>query len=501
MSFSSSSSAIPFQISPDSNLPLREIPGSYSYGGSSFIGAIRDRYDYFYNEGENNFFLAKMKKYNSTVFRTNMPPGPFISKDSRVVVLLDAVSFPVLFDNSKVEKKNVLDGTFMPSTAFFGGYRPCAFLDTSEPRHETLKAFFLSVLARLNTRFIPLFRSCLGNLFDSLETQVSEKGKAGFNPASDAVSFEFVFRLFCNKNPSETELGDGGAKLMDSWIAFQLSPLISLGLKFLPNFLEDLLLHTFSWPFFAVKPSYEKLRRVFAASATSVLDEAEKNGVERDEALHNLVFLAGFNAYGGMKAFFPTLIKWVGAAGENLHRRLANEIRTMVKEEGCASGVTLTALEKMKLTKSVVYEVLRIEPPVPYQYGKARDDIIVRSHESSFLIKKGEMIFGYQPFATKDPKVFTDPEKFIPDRFLHDGGENLIHYLYWSNGRETKNPAAGDKQCPGKELVVLMARLMLVELFLRYDSYEIQLEKLPLGSSVTITSFTKHNPHNNIGEF
>ncbi|XP_019169436.1 PREDICTED: allene oxide synthase 3-like isoform X2 [Ipomoea nil] len=495
---SSSSSAIPFQSSPDSNLPIREIPGSYSYGGSSFFGAIRDRYDYFYNEGQDNFFLNKMHKYNSTVFRTNMPPGPFISKDSRVVVLLDAVSFPVLFDTSKVEKKNVLDGTFMPSTAFFGGHRPCAFLDTSEPGHETLKAFFLSLLARLHTRFIPLFRSSLCSLFDNLENQVSQNGKAGFNPASDEVSFEFVFRLFCNKSPSETELGDGGAKLMDSWIAFQLSPLISLGLKFLPNFLEDLLLHTFSWPFFAVKPGYEKLRRVFGESATSVLDEAEKNGVKRDEAVHNLVFLAGFNAYGGMKALFPSLIKWVGAAGENLHRRLANEIRTIVNEDG--GGVTLTALEKMKLTKSVVYEVLRIEPPVPYQYGKARDDIIVRSHESSFLIKKGEMIFGYQPFATKDPKVFTDPEKFIPDRFLHDG-EKLIHYIYWSNDRETKNPAAGDKQCPAKELVVLMARLMLVELFLRYDSYEIQWEKLPLGSSVTITAFTKHNVHKNIGEF
>ncbi|QHO23992.1 Calcium-dependent lipid-binding-like protein [Arachis hypogaea] len=38
-----------------------------------------------------------------------MSHGPFISSDPRVVALLDVVSFPNLFDNSKVEKCNILD--------------------------------------------------------------------------------------------------------------------------------------------------------------------------------------------------------------------------------------------------------------------------------------------------------------------------------------------------------------------------------------------------------
>jgi hydroperoxide dehydratase len=59
----------------------------------------------------------------------------------------------------------------------------------------------------------------------------------------------------------------------------------------------------------------------------------------------------------------------------------------------------------MSLVKSVVYEAMRIEPAVPYQYAKAREDLIVKSHDASFEIKKGETIFGYQPFANKDPRV------------------------------------------------------------------------------------------------
>lgn len=91
-----------------------------------------------------------------------------------------------------------------------------------------------------------------------------------------------------------------------------------------------------------------------------------------------------------------------------------------MKEDG---GLTFSALEKMSLLKSVVYEVLRIDPPVPYQYAKAKQDIVIESHDSAFKIKKGEMIFGYQPIATKDPKVFENPEEFVGDRFIGEKGE------------------------------------------------------------------------------
>ncbi|XP_022868777.1 allene oxide synthase 3-like [Olea europaea var. sylvestris] len=487
MSSQISSSAAVNHPSSDSPPPsdIREIPGGY---GVPFFGPIIDRLDYYYGKGEVEFFRARMKKYNSTVFRCNMPPGPFLAQNPQVICLLDAISFQILFDNSKVEKKNVLDGTYMPSTAFTGGYRTLAYLDPSEPNHEVLKGFFLSQLAKLHGKFIPGFRQSISGMFTSLEEELSNKGKANFNALNDIMSFEFVFRLFCDKNPSETPLGPtGGPKLVDKWLFFQLHPLISLGLKFVPHFLEDLALHTFPLPFGLIKSDYGKLYNSFYNSAGPILDEAEKIGMKRDEACHNLVFLAAFNAYGGMKALFPALIKWVATAGEDLHRRLAAEIRAVVKEEG---GVSAAALEKMSLTKSVVYEALRIEPPVPYQYGKAKQDIITKNHDSNFLIKKGEMIFGYQPIATKDSRVFDQPEEFVADRFMSEG-EKLIEYVYWSNGRETDDPTVDNKQCAGKDLVVLLSRLMLVEFFLKYDTFTAEIGKLLLGSLVTFKSLKK----------
>nr|GMC49351.1 allene oxide synthase [Ipomoea batatas] len=127
------------------NLPVREIPGGY---GLPFLGPIADRYDFFYNQGADEFFRSRKEKYKSSVFRCNMPPGPFIAKNPKVVVLLDSVSFPILFDVSKVEKRDIFAGTYMASTKFTGGYRVLSFLYPSEPKHATI----IQTLAKLHDR-------------------------------------------------------------------------------------------------------------------------------------------------------------------------------------------------------------------------------------------------------------------------------------------------------------------------------------------------------------
>jgi len=88
-----------------------------------------------------------------------------------------------------------------------------------------------------------------------------------------------------------------------------------------------------------------------------------------------MLFVLGFNSCNGMKIVVPTLMKWVGLTGPDLYRRLVREVRTVLRGEGGDGvAVTLTALEKTTLVKSVVWESLRIEPPVTYQYAKAKEE-------------------------------------------------------------------------------------------------------------------------------
>jgi hydroperoxide dehydratase len=254
--------------------------------------------------------------------------------------------------------------------------------------------------------------------------------------------------------------------------------------------LEEPLIHTFHLPAFLVSGDYKALYKYFSAAASQALDTAERLGLSRDEACHNLLFATVFNSYGGLKVLLPGILARIAEAGEKLHQKLAEEIRAAVADAG--GKVTTAALEKMELTKSAVWEALRLDPPVKFQYGRAKADLKIESHDAVFAVKKGEMLFGYQPCATKDPRVFgPTAREFVGDRFLGKEGRKLLQYVYWSNGRETENPSVDNKQCPGKNFVVLVGRLLLVELFLRYDTFTADVGTDLLGTKVEFTGVIK----------
>ncbi|CAK7347644.1 unnamed protein product [Dovyalis caffra] len=465
--------------SESTKLPVTKIPGDC---GLPFFGPLKDRMDYFYNQGRVEYFKSKIQKYRSTVFRANMPPGPFIAPNPQVVVLLDGKSFPVLFDVTKVEKKDLFTGTFMPSTELTGGYRVLSYLDPSEPKHAKLKQLMFYLLKSRRDHVIPEFNASYTELFMSLEKDLALKGKASFGAASEQAAFNFLARSWFGTDPAETQLGLDGPGLVSKWVLFNLGPVLSLGL---PKYLEDFTIHSFRLPPSLIKKSYQRLYNFFYASSGFLLDEAENLGISREEACHNLIFTTCFNSFGGMKIFFPNMMKWLGRAGTKLHAQLAEEIRSVVRSNG--GKITMRGMEEMPLMKSVVYEALRIEPPVPLQFGKAKRDLIIESHDAAFEVKEGEMLFGFQPFATKDPKIFNRADEFVADRFIGEG-EKLLKHVLWSNGPETEKPTLQNKQCAGKDFVVLVSRLFLVELFLRYDSFEIEVGKSPLGAAVTVTS-------------
>lgn len=472
-------------LSPKRRLPLRKVPGDY---GPPLLGALRDRAEFFYGPGgRDGFFTSRVRAHRSTVLRLNMPPGPFIARDPRVVALLDAASFPVLFDATLVDKTDLFTGTFMPSTDLTGGHRVLSYVDPAEPAHAPLKQLLFHLLAHRRQHVIPTFREVYGDLLGVMEGELARAGKADFGQHNDAAAFAFLCRALLGRDPASTALGADGPKLVLKWIVFQLGPLLSLGL---PRLLEDALVHSFRLPPALVRKDYDRIAAFFRDAARPVIDEGERLGIAREEALHNIVFAMCFNSYGGIKILFPTLVKWLGRAGARTHGRLATEVRNAVQAHG-GGEVTMRALAEMPLVKSAVYEALRIEPPVPMQYGRAKRDMVVESHDYGYEVREGELLFGYQPMATKDPRVFARAEEYVPDRFLGEDGARLLRHVVWSNGPETSVPTLHDKQCAGKDFVVLIARLLVAEIFLRYDSFDVQVGSSALGSSVTITSLKK----------
>nr|TKV97345.1 hypothetical protein SEVIR_9G488132v2 [Setaria viridis] len=208
-------------------------------------------------------------------------------------------------------------------------------------------------------------------------------------------------------------------------------------------FIEEPFLHTLPLPSILVSGVYKALYKYFSTAASEALDAAESLDLSREEACHNLLFATVFNSYGGFKKLFPGILADVSKAGEKLHQRLAAEIRTAVAEAG--GEVTVAALEKMELTNSVVREALRLDPPVKFQYGRAKEEMQIESHDAVYVVNKGEMLFGYQPCATKDARVFgATAGQFVGDRFVGDEGSKLLQYVCTGpTAARPRHPASG----------------------------------------------------------
>lgn len=367
---------------PASNLPLRAIPGDY---GLPLIGPLKDRLDYFWFQGEEKFYQSRVEKYNSTVFRVNMPPGPPLAKDPRVICVLDQKSFPILFDVNKCEKRDVFLGTYIPSTSFTSGYRILSYLDPSEERHTKLKQWCFDLIKRNGRSFLPDFHTEIEKSMGLWEAALAKGEKANFSAEVQQFAFNFLMRSVVHRDPAapgEASLGRNGGPYSSAWAGPQLVPIA--GQTGLPHVVEELVLHTIPLPFSLVKKQYDAVYDFIKTYATDELAHAAAMGIERNDAIANLLFFLSFNAYGGFNIFFPQLTGYISRCGPELMHELHAEVTAAVADtEG---KVTPKSLQNMPLLTSVVYEGFRFKPPVPYQYARAKTDFVIESHVNSFQV-------------------------------------------------------------------------------------------------------------------
>lgn len=476
---------IPTTITPTpppsgGNLPLRSIPGSY---GLPLLGPIGDRLNYFWFQGQDTFFKKKREKHNSSVFRTNIPPcfPFFVDVNPKVIAVLDVPSFSHLFDMNIIEKKDILVGDYMPSTKFTGDMRVGVYLDTTEDKHAKIKNFTTDILRKSSGVWVSSLISNLDIMWNTVEKSISKDGNANvLNPLQKCL-FNFLAQGMLRADPANysPELAETGHVMIDKWLAIQLLPIVNINL-FQP--LEEIFLHSWTYPFFLVKGDYNKLVSFVSKEAREVIQRGKTDfGLTEQEAIHNLLFIIGFNAFGGFSRFLPALVNNLGLNNGEIQDTLRKEVR-----EKCTSPslLSFSAVQDMPNVASFVYETLRFQPPVPLQFGRARKDFELQTHDTRFAVKKGELLCGYQTIVMRDPKIFDDPETFVPDRFTGEKGAELLNYLFWSNGPQTGKSDASNKQCAARDYVPLTACLFLAHLFLRYDS-------ISIDSSGSITGVEK----------
>ncbi|KAL6205937.1 hypothetical protein ACLB2K_023189 [Fragaria x ananassa] len=236
--------------------------------------------------------------------------------------------------------------------------------------------------------------------------------------------FKFLTKCLVGADVSNSpKIAESGYAMLDRWLALQLLPTVKIGVL---QPLEENFLHSFAYPSFLVSGDYNKLYKFIEEHGKEVVNIGQTEfRLSKEEAIHNLLFVLGFNAFGGFSVFFPSLVNAIASDTTGLQQRIVKEVR-----ENAGSTLSFESVKDLPLVQSLVYETLRLNPLVPLQFARARKDFQLSSHDSAFNIKKGELLCGFQTQVMRDENIFDDPETFKPDRFLEN--KELLNCLYSS---------------------------------------------------------------------
>jgi cytochrome P450 len=185
----------------------------------------------------------------------------------------------------------------------------------------------------------------------------------------------------------------------------------------------------------------------------------------RDEAI--TLFLAGHETTALTLAHALYLVSQYPEVG----RRLATEIERALGSR----PPTASDLPRLAYVEWVIKEAMRLYPPAWTTGREALEDLTV----AGFCIPKGAQILMSQWIVHRDPRWFSNPEAFDPDRWAPAIADRLPRYAYFPFG-------GGPRVCIGNHFAMMEAILLLTMIVQRYQVELLPRQTLEVAPSVTL---------------
>lgn len=143
-------------------------------------------------------------------------------------------------------------------------------------------------------------------------------------------------------------------------------------------------------------------------------------------------------------------------------RRAQTEVRDLFRDKG---KVDEDGLHELKFLNCIIKETLRLHPPVPLIPRESRTNVEINGYH--IPVKTKVTINAWA--IGRDPKHWTEAEKFYPERFL----DSSINYK--GTDFEFIPFGSGRRICPGIAFAMANIELPLAQLLYHFDW------KLPKG--------------------
>ncbi|MFF0818395.1 cytochrome P450 [Rhodococcus sp. NPDC003318] len=238
-------------------------------------------------------------------------------------------------------------------------------------------------------------------------------------------------------------------------------------------------------------------RRLLAETVDQVIANRQESGERRLDLLDRMLHPeegAGLDAENIRNQVLTFLVAGhetsVNALSFALHFIAQNpEIAARMRAEASAvigaGPVQYEDVPRLRYTRQVINEALRLWPTAPGFFRAAKQDTEVGGHKFS----AGEWVFVLLLAVQRDPAWGADAEQFNPDRFAPEANRGRPAELFKPFG-------TGIRSCIGRQFALHEMTLALATLLLRFDitpenGYELTVEETltlrPKGLQLTFT--------------
>ncbi|XP_050370342.1 cytochrome P450 71D11-like [Argentina anserina] len=226
---------------------------------------------------------------------------------------------------------------------------------------------------------------------------------------------------------------------------------------------------------------HKKTDRILEYIIKEHTDKATSKGGEKEAQEHLVEVLLKFHEDNGGLEFTLTtdnikavILDIFGAGSETsattvdwamsemvknpqIMKRAQDEVREVFNRLG---QVSETGIKEMKYLNSIIKETLRLHPPAPLLIPKeCRETCVVGGYE--IPVKTKVVVNGWA--IGRDPKYWTEPESFYPERFL----DSTIDFR--GTNFEFIPFGAGRRMCPGITYGMANVELPLAMLLYHFD--------------------------------
>lgn len=365
------------------------------------------------------YFYKRRRKYKSSVFKVNM--------GVKGIHVCDKKAMKVFFDTSKIYKEPAF-GRLQYNICLLDGYTPSMF--SNGIPHQKQKAFLVQI-CKIAQR---------SKIFDTSLKLIKEYSRNWEKADSQLkATWELSIMDLISDIFTEAFLGT------------------RLDQKYMYNFLKG------SWGKGRV------LRKAMEAASClkqtlqgtkgssdviEILKMAVNAGITEEQALMDILFMLNFNAYGGVSGLLRTCLARLYVLEEDYKQRMKNELKTILSNKELSEA----SLEEMILLHNFILEVLRMHPPVPVFFGRARDDFSLETECGTFSVRKDQLLVGNVHMAHRDSSIFDQPDKFMPSRFED---ESIIDHIIYGYGPFHQEATPQNHRCPGQDIMLQILKVCL----------------------------------------